>query len=198
MYSCDSDSDCSYSTYSSYKSIDYSGQKHKCCCKKLMNKCHKKNKCGQTINVNVKPSHHKQQHKTYSVVGYQSIVANNNDNLMEGMTLNFKPINNKVFLHFSASGIFSTEEISRENGIVCLQFTIQYTTNDSPNINLINIVKVVPTYNLWNVAFNYPIDVTSCKEHVFSIYWKAIGYGNFINNPTQSFSHRNLIIVDQP
>lgn len=136
---------------------------------------------------------------TYSVVGTTNITGSAFPIFadMAQMSITFTPINPIVYVSFAATGTYSTNDMNghgvyfelRRGGTLIKEFD---TTAGED-------------FNLWNIAFSYPVSVTPNVSTTIHIRWTVEDAGgapvvSTIYNSAAShpYSHRSLIIHDKP
>lgn len=111
---------------------------------------------------------------------------------MAQMSITYTPKNAVCYVAFAAGGTYSpvgTDERSvwfelRVNGTLVKEFDFQGGED----------------WNQWAAAFTYPINVTVGASTTVVIRWATDGgaYTLFNNAGTDSYTHRSLIVFDQP
>jgi hypothetical protein len=136
---------------------------------------------------------------TYSAVGTTDITAPAfpTFNNMAQMSITFTPVNSTVYVHFAAGGTYVTNDFN-EHGVY---FELRQGATTIKEFDC----TAGEDWNLWNIAFSYPVTVTPNVATTISIRWSRDDAGgapvvtNVLNNvATQVYSHRSLIIYDTP
>ena len=136
---------------------------------------------------------------TYSAVGTTDITAPTfpTFNNMAQMSITFTPVNPTVYVHFAAGGTYVTNDFN-EHGVY---FELRQGATTIKEFDC----TAGEDWNLWNIAFSYPVTVTPNVATTITIRWSRDDAGgapsvtNVLNNvATQTYSHRSLIIYDTP